>query len=163
MPSPIRLSPPIPSPAISSPTISSPMGRRARLAAKAAMLGLAMMAGFGSSAMAQNWHYRDNNIRTFTHYDYNAWRHGYWWQGRRNGRYGWWWYGGGTWYPYPKPIYPYPNPYIPPTVIIQPVPAPSPYAPPPTRVWYYCPSPQGYYPYVPQCYAGWQAVPATPQ
>ena len=34
---------------------------------------------------------------------------------------------------------------------------------PPTQVWYYCPNPQGYYPYVAQCYSGWQAVPATPQ
>jgi hypothetical protein len=26
--------------------------------------------------------------------------------------------------------------------------------------WYYCANPQGYYPYVTQCYSGWQAVPA---
>jgi len=118
-----------------------------------------------SPAYAQNWRYHGNNIRTFTHYDYNAWRHGYWWQGRRNGRYGWWWNAGGYWYAYPKPIYPYPNPYIPP-VVIQPAPgwAPGPLPPPPaTQVWYYCPNPQGYYPYVAQCYSGWQAVPATPQ
>ena len=25
------------------------------------------------------------------------------------------------------------------------------------------PNPQGYYPYIPQCGVGWQAVPATPQ
>jgi len=122
----------------------------------AATIGAAAIATAGS-AYSDNWHFRGNNIRTFTHYDYNAWRHGYWWRGNRGARYGWWWFAGGYWYPYPKPIYPFPNPYIPPTVIIQPAP------PPPTQVWYYCPNPQGYYPYVTQCYSGWQAVPATPQ
>src|SRR5262245_13254649 len=28
---------------------------------------------------------------------------------------------------------------------------------------YYCAQPPGYYPYVPTCPSGWQAVPATPQ
>ncbi len=28
------------------------------------------------------------------------------------------------------------------------------------QVWYYCSNPPGYYPYVGQCYAPWQAVPA---
>ena len=98
----------------------------------------------------------------FRQYDYNAWRHGYWYHGWRNGRYAWWWYGGGTWYPYAKPIYPYPNPYIPPTIIVQ-QPPPVQSVPPPSQAWYYCPNPQGYYPYVPQCAYPWQAVPATPQ
>ena len=102
------------------------------------------------------------NIRVFRQYDYNAWRHGYWYHGCRNGRYAWWWYGGGTWYPYAKPIYPYPNPYIPPTIIVQ-QPPPVQSVPPPSQAWYYCPNPQGYYPYVPQCAYPWQAVPATPQ
>jgi len=129
----------------------------------AATIGAAAIATAGS-AYSQNWRYHGNNIRTFTHYDYNAWRHGYWWRGNRGGHYGWWWYAGGYWYPYPKPIYPYPNPYIPPTVIIQPVPAPQPQQPPPpTQVWYYCPNPQGYYPYVPQCNVPWQSVPAAPE
>src|SRR5437899_5171823 len=110
----------------------------------------------------KKWYYRDKNIRVFRQYDYNAWRHGYWYHGWRNGRYAWWWYGGGTWYPYAKPIYPYPNPYIPPSIIVQ-QPPPVQSVPPPSQAWYYCPNPQGYYPYVPQCAYPWQAVPATPQ
>jgi hypothetical protein len=31
----------------------------------------------------------------------------------------------------------------------------------PTQTWYYCSDPAGYYPYVTQCNAGWQAVPAV--
>jgi hypothetical protein len=156
---------------IASQTDINPGGkrrRRSRLAQGIALALVATAASLGAlPAKADNWHYRGNNIRTFTHYDYNAWRHGYWWRGNRGGRSGWWWYAGGYWYPYPRPIYPFPNPYIPPTVIIQPVPnlppPPQPQQPPPTQVWYYCPNPQGYYPYIAQCYSGWQAVPATPQ
>jgi len=35
--------------------------------------------------------------------------------------------------------------------------------PPPPQVWYYCNSPQGYYPSVPACPSGWQTVPAQPR
>jgi hypothetical protein len=31
----------------------------------------------------------------------------------------------------------------------------------PAQTWYYCSDPAGYYPYVPQCSTGWQAVPAS--
>jgi hypothetical protein len=121
---------------------------------------------FGSlavPAMADNWRYHGNNIRTFRHYDYNAWRHGHWYHGWRGGRYAWWWYGGGIWYPYAAPIYPYPNPYLPPTVVVQQVaPQPQPLQPQ-SQSWYYCPNPQGYYPYVPQCNVPWQSVPAAPE
>jgi hypothetical protein len=34
----------------------------------------------------------------------------------------------------------------------------QPYA---SQTWYYCSDPAGYYPYVTQCNAGWQAVPAS--
>ena len=30
-----------------------------------------------------------------------------------------------------------------------------------SQTWYYCSDPAGYYPYVTQCYTGWQAVPAS--
>ena len=30
-----------------------------------------------------------------------------------------------------------------------------------SQTWYYCSDPAGYYPYVTQCNAGWQAVPAS--
>jgi hypothetical protein len=56
----------------------------------------------------------------------------------------------------PWQIYPY---YAPPPVIIQ--------QPPPVYVqpeqhedlyWYYCPEPQGYYPYIQNCETGWMKV-----
>ncbi len=34
--------------------------------------------------------------------------------------------------------------------------------PAPVQYWYYCASANAYYPYVPSCPTGWQAVPATP-
>ncbi len=34
--------------------------------------------------------------------------------------------------------------------------------PPPAQYWYYCDSPNGYYPYVGSCGHPWQQVPATP-
>lgn len=63
----------------------------------------------------------------------------------------------------PAPVYVAPQPvyYEQPAAV---------YAPPPVQVvsvqpqpgnsWYYCQRPQGYYPYVQQCYSGWMAVPA---
>lgn len=50
-----------------------------------------------------------------------------------------------------------------PTVYIQqpaPAPAPQAQAPAAPTLWYYCPSPAGYYPYVPQCQQQW--VPVDP-
>ena len=88
-------------------------------------------------ALADSWRYRGYNIRTFNHYDYKAWRHGYWYHGWRGGRYAWWWYGGGIWYPYAAPIYPYPNPYVPPTIVVQQAPVQS--LPAPAQTWYCCP------------------------
>jgi hypothetical protein len=35
------------------------------------------------------------------------------------------------------------------------------YGQPSSQIWYYCSDPVGYYPYITQCYAGWQAVPAS--
>jgi hypothetical protein len=69
---------------------------------------------------------------------------------------------------YPYTYSPYPYYYSPPPqrVIIQqqpevymeqtPTPAPQ------QTYWYYCPSPQGYYPYVKECPAGWMKVVPTP-
>jgi hypothetical protein len=45
------------------------------------------------------------------------------------------------------------------TVYIQPAPG---YAPSPVQYWYFCPAANAYYPYVPSCPSGWQAVLATP-
>jgi len=69
--------------------------------------------------------------------------------------------GPGWWDPYP--YYPY---YASPPVIVQQ--PPDVYIQPPPDVvephyWYYCPAPQGYYPYVKKCPQGWMQVvpPAT--
>jgi hypothetical protein len=85
------------------------------------------------------------DIRRFHEHDIDRWR---------GGHLGWWWVVAGIWYFYPTPIYPYPDPYEPPVT----VPPPSVYP----QFWYYCTSPAGYYPYVPQCSTAWQKVPATP-
>ena len=70
------------------------------------------------------------------------------------------WWGPGPYYqPYYRPYY-----YEPPTVIVErdppvyvqrPTVAP---APAPATVWYYCPSPAGYYPYVQSCSQQWVSV-----
>lgn len=103
------------------------------------------------------------NIRLFHRYDLGAWRSGYWYRGWYNDRWGWWWVVGGIWYYYPAPIYPYPNPYVPGAVVVvnnQPE-TPTPPAEAPPQFWYHCSSPEGYYPYVPECSSGWRKVAAT--
>lgn len=57
----------------------------------------------------------------------------------------------GPWYPYPY--------YAPPPVIIQQ--QPPVYVQPQQQedtYWYYCPDPQGYYPYIRDCPGGWMKV-----
>lgn len=81
------------------------------------------------------------------------WRGGRWERSWHDGRLGWWWVVGPSWYYYPTPVYPYPEP---PVVVVTPPPA----AQTPSQYFYYCPNPRGYYPAVPQCFAGWQLVPA---
>ena len=99
--------------------------------------------------------YWRGDIHRFRDHDFDRWRGGHWWRGWHDGRQGWWWLTMGGWYYYPAPVYPYPDPYRPPVVAV-PAPAGQP-------VWYYCASPPGYYPYVPQCATAWQMVPARPQ
>lgn len=51
------------------------------------------------------------------------------------------------------------------TVYVQPPPsygAAVNVVPAPVQYWYYCAPAHAYYPYVPSCPGGWQAVPATP-
>lgn len=92
--------------------------------------------------------------------------HGYW--------------GGSIWigpgcrpvYPYPR-LYPYPYPYYvgPPAIaerqIIIREPPPVYVEPAPERdresYWYFCPDPQGYYPYVKKCPKGWLKVVPSPE
>jgi hypothetical protein len=102
------------------------------------------------------WH---GHIDRFHEHDLHIWRGGHWVHGRHVQRFGWWWVVGGLWYWYPAPVYPYPDPYMPSVIVQTPAPTlPQPQVP----VWYYCAQPAGYYPYVPVCPSGWQAVPATP-
>jgi hypothetical protein len=96
------------------------------------------------------WHDRD--IHRFHDRDFDVWRTGRWYQGRHGGRLGWWWVLGNAWYYYPQPVYPYPDPYTPP-VAVPPPPGP------PRQVFYYCPRPHGYFPYIPACTVPWRAVP----
>jgi hypothetical protein len=102
------------------------------------------------------WH---GPIHRFHEHDLHIWRSGHWVHGHHAQRFGWWWIVRGVWYWYPNPVYPYPDPYTP-SIIVQ-IPRTTP-PPTPAPVWYYCTQLAGYYPYVPQCPSGWQAVPATP-
>jgi hypothetical protein len=87
-------------------------------------------------------------------------------------------YGYGPYYPYPRWGYPYPAypsfpayPAYPPTVIVT-RPAPTVYierppeaveqVAPPAGYWYWCADSQGWYPAVPECRSGWQAVAPRP-
>ncbi len=93
--------------------------------------------------------------------------------GGRHGGHGHW--GGGHWHsgislnigaPFYWPYYAYAPVYYPQPVYVAPAPqvvyveqAQAPIAPPPVQqYWYYCANPQGYYPNVQQCPAGWQKV-----
>jgi hypothetical protein len=64
------------------------------------------------------------------------------------------WYYPPYYYPYPPLIAVQPSPtvYIEKGVEAAVAPAPS------SNYWYYCPNPQGYYPYVRECQSGWMTV-----
>jgi hypothetical protein len=78
--------------------------------------------------------------------------------------------GGPGYWRYPDPYFYPPYPYgYPPVVVVPAQPqtyieqAPAPAAQP-SNDWYYCRTPEGYYPYVKQCPGGWQRVaPQPPQ
>ncbi|WP_026224353.1 hypothetical protein [Methyloversatilis thermotolerans] len=81
------------------------------------------------------------------------------------------WYGPPRYY-YPPPVV-YAPAYVPPQVVIERSPpvyverepvasAPAPAVSPSNNVWYFCPSSNGYYPYVRACPEGWQTVAAQP-
>jgi hypothetical protein len=68
-------------------------------------------------------------------------------------------------YYYPPSPYYYPPPIVsvpssPPVYIEREISEPAP--PQSSSYWYYCDNPQGYYPYVKQCPAGWQMVAPQP-
>jgi hypothetical protein len=66
-------------------------------------------------------------------------------------------------YWHPAPVYYYPAP-----VVVQQAPPPvyterSDVVPESAGTWYYCQESKAYYPYVRECPAGWQRVPAQPR
>jgi hypothetical protein len=121
-------------------------------------LSIFMLPALPAAVLAQghddHWH---GDIHRFHERDFDQWREGHWFHGPHDGRDGWWWMIGDSWYFYPQPVYPYPDPYVPPTIAI----APTPPGPMPAAYWYYCRNPQGYYPYVPECFVRWRRVAAT--
>ena len=122
-------------------------------------LAVVLLAGSTLSAEARGWH------------GGGGW-HGGWRGGPRvyvGVGPGWW--GPGWWgapYPYYYPYYdPYYAPYYAappqaPSTYIQQAPASVPGAPSAQQSWYYCQNPQGYYPYVKDCPAGWTQVAPQP-
>ncbi len=126
------------------------------------LVGLAVLPCLLQPSYADGFHGERRHPWHF-HIGDDHWRHGHWVQSWHGGRYGWWWLVGGTWLLYNTPIYPYP--VTAPIVIMEP--PPQTYAapgalPPPAPIWYYCQQPQGYYPYLPSCPSGWQAISSVP-
>lgn len=134
------------------------------LLATATVAGTAQARPYYGHRWAAGYHYY--------HYDPVRWRGGYWAQTWHGGRYGWWWWAGGAWVLYSAPIYPYPDADLAPLYVVEdqapppPMTEAAPANPPPQaqpQVRYYCPSPQGYYPQIPACPAGWQTLPVAPR
>src|SRR4051812_8685634 len=71
--------------------------------------------------------------------------------------YGGW---GGYGYPYSPYYYAPPVVYAPPPVVYAPPPPPVSYTSQPVQSYYYCDSPQGYYPSVQSCATQWRQVAA---
>jgi len=116
--------------------------------------------GGGGANWSHGWHGGGANWSRGWHGGGGNWYHG--WHG---GVYGWWWFNAGVWWPYYAWGYPYWWGYsYPYAAYPPPADAPLTYGatPPPQQSWYYCDSPQGYYPQVPTCPGGWHQVPAVP-
>lgn len=110
--------------------------------------------------------FRGRDIRSFQPHELAHWRSGRWHHQSHGGRFGWWWVVDGGWYFYPQPVYPYPA-FASSDADFEDVPpfgpeAEMPDSSPPMAYWYYCDNPPGYYPYIPNCWTPWRAVPATP-
>jgi hypothetical protein len=122
-------------------------GKRRWRVAVLALAGVAVvMLGAMPAGQAQGW-------RHYHGWHPQRWHTGHWHHGWHNGRFGWWWAAPGlAWAFYTAPVYPYPP---------LPVPVAAPAGPPPAPgMWYWCPRPHGYYPYVHHCRLPWQPVPA---
>jgi hypothetical protein len=102
--------------------------------------------------------FRGHDFAHFTPAERSAWQGGRWHYAWHRGHRGWWWIIGDVWFFYPAPIYPYPL-YI----------GSLDYYDyydwygTPDYYWYYCTSPEGYYPYIQECPGTWHAVPPAPE
>ena len=134
-------------------------------------LAFAMPAQAAPPSGGSQHHFEGSNHHGDFHHDHDRFRHdhfgvgfGFWDP--------WWDSGPADYWSYYYPYY-YP-PYYPAYYSAPPAPppaagyAPTPGAPtqatraPPPQYWYYCDSPQGYYPYVQNCGSSWRQVAATP-
>jgi hypothetical protein len=126
-------------------------------------LSLASAQRHGGGYYGGGWHSGGHSYGCdWHHYGgwHDGWRHGYyprgyWWGPRFYPYPGWWWP-----YPYVYPYaYPYPYPfYLPPPEVTEQPPAYSKPEQEQPYYWYYCPNPQGYYPYIKSCPGGWVRV-----
>lgn len=105
------------------------------------------------------WHGHHRPHGTF-HVGINVWRGGHWHHGWHGSRLGWWSTVPSGYYYYWAPVYPYPDFYRPSAIVVERAPVTG---VPPQQYWYYCESPEGYYPYVSQCRGEWRRVPVTPE
>ncbi len=116
--------------------------------------------GGGHHMNSGRWAYRPGyDVHRFSQPNLARWSGGRWSQTCWGGRCGWWWATGGLWYFYAAPAYPYPL-VVSPITYTAPIYDPA-YSPdmtglaPQSNFSYYCDSPQGYYPTVPQCNTPW--------
>ncbi len=109
--------------------------------------------------------FRDQNLRRLDPPDRNIWSHGRWHHRHYRGRYGWWWFVAGYGYWYEESYFPYPD-YISDEIEQDMGDETPPDATPPNDLqgdtYYYCSSPDGYFPHVATCSVSWEAVPAAP-
>jgi hypothetical protein len=140
------------------PVVEVSMSRVSWAAYSVAALSIAVFAP-SAGAQGREFHYGPpphswhGDIGRFHEHDIVVWRGGRWIHGRHDGRFGWWWVVDGGWYYYPAPVYPYPDPFTPSLVEV---------SPPGATVYWYCPNPAGYYPYVAVCPSPWQRVTSPP-
>jgi hypothetical protein len=107
-----------------------------------------------SGAVHGTFHGKDFNH--FTSQERDHWQHdGHWRHSWHNGHFGWWWFLDDFWFFYPEVIYPYPT-YVGTDYYYDDNDYDSDYS------WYWCDDPEGYYPYVQECYDEWQPVSPRP-
>lgn len=121
-----------------------------------ALFGAALLAGASAPAAAHGYYGRGHgpSVRFYIGPSI-GWGAYYGWGG---------YYGGPPIVVAPPPYAYYPPVAVPPVsppVYVERDEEPAPRAEPPAQWWYWCPNPQGYYPYVKECTVAWQRV--TPQ